>query len=373
MRIGFDAKRAFHNRTGLGNYSRDVLRILHAHRPELELYAYDPKPGAVEFRIDGERFHHRRPAGVIPRALPAAWRSRGIVRDLSRDGIEVFHGLSAELPLGLRAAGVRGVVTIHDLIYERLPELYGALDRRIYRWKAQSAAGRADLVVAISAQTRRDLVELYGVPEARIRVVYQGCHAAFRREPAPGALDAVAREYGLSRPFVLQVGTIEPRKNLLSTVGAIAGIPDVGLVAVGRETGYAAEVRAEVARRGLEDRVRILSGVPTEKLATLYRLAEVAVYPSRYEGFGIPILEAICSGTPVVTTRGGCFEEAGGPAAAYVDPADPAELRGAIAGVLGSPSRAEAMRAAGLAHADRFRDEVIARDLAAVYDEVGRA
>jgi glycosyltransferase involved in cell wall biosynthesis len=275
--------------------------------------------------------------------------------------------------MGLGAAAIRSVVTVHDLIYERLPALYGAVDRRIYRWKTRSAAARADLVVAISGQTRRDLVELYGVPEERIRVVYQGCHAAFRQEVPPESLEAVAREYELSRPFVLQVGTIERRKNLLSTVAAVSELKGVHLVAVGRETAYAAEVRAEVARRGLTDRVRILGGVPTEKLAALYRLASVAAYPSRYEGFGIPILEALCSGTPVVTTRGGCFDEAGGPGSAYVDPADPDELRGAIAAVLADPARRSAMREAGLAHAERFSDEVIARDLSAVYEEALRS
>jgi glycosyltransferase involved in cell wall biosynthesis len=301
------------------------------------------------------------------------WRSRGIVADLARDGVEVFHGLSAEIPLGLRAASIRSVVTVHDLIFERLPELYGAVDRRIYRWKAKSAAARADLIVAISAQTRRDLVELYGVPAERIRVVYQGCHAAFRRDVPPEALDAVLREYALSRPFVLQVGTIEPRKNLLSTVRAVAGIPGVNLVAVGRETEYASQVRAEVERLGLSERVRILSGVPTEKLAALYRCAVAAAYPSRYEGFGIPILEALCSGTPVVTTRGGCFEEAGGPGSAYVGAEDPGELRDVLAAVVRDPARQAAMREAGLAHAERFRDEVIARDLAHVYEEARRA
>jgi glycosyltransferase involved in cell wall biosynthesis len=203
--------------------------------------------------------------------------------------------------------------------------------------------------------------------------VYQGCHAAFRKEVPPESLEAVAREYALSRPFVLQVGTIERRKNLLATVRAVAELKGVHLVAVGRETAYAAEVRAELARRGLTDRVRILGGVPTEKLAALYRLASVAAYPSRYEGFGIPILEALCSGTPVVTTRGAPFDEAGGPGSAYVDPADPDELRGAIAAVLADPARRAAMREAGLAHAARFEDEVIARDLSAVYEEALRA
>jgi glycosyltransferase involved in cell wall biosynthesis len=261
------------------------------------------------------------------------------------------------------------VVTIHDLIFERYPELYGALDRRIYRWKFRSAAARARLVVAISEQTGRDLHERYGVPWDRIRVVYQGCHAAFRREVAPARLAALAARLSLEPGFVLQVGTVEERKNLLLTVQALAGLPGGRLVVVGRQTAYARKVKEAAADLGLSGRVRFLAGLTTEDLAGLYRLAAVAVYPSVFEGFGIPIVEALASGTPVVTTRGGVFPEAGGPGSAYVDPQRPEELREALAGILVDPDRRAAMRAAGLAHAERFRDERIAADLLRVYGE----
>ncbi len=368
MNIGFDAKRVFHNATGLGNYARDVLRILHAHRPEHVLFAYTPRPGRLPFEIAGERFHVRCPRGPVGRALPALWRTRGIVSDLRADGIRLFHGLTNELPLGIERSGVASAVTIHDLIFERLPELYSPIDRRIYALKARSAVARAGVVIAISEQTKRDLVELYGVPPGRIRVVVQTCHEAFRAPVPEARLREVAARHALPETFLLAVGTIERRKNLLLALRALEGLPGVPLLAVGRSTPYAEELHAYARAHGLEGRVRLLSGVTTADLAAMYRLATVALYPSLFEGFGLPIVEALFSGTPVVTTRGGCFAEAGGPGSAYVDPNDPEELRAVLAALLGDQARRAAMREAGRAHVARFSEEAIAGALVAAYD-----
>jgi glycosyltransferase involved in cell wall biosynthesis len=373
MNIGFDAKRVFHNATGLGNYARDVLRILHRHRPEHVYFAYTPRPGPLPFELAGDRFHVRGPRTLLGRALPSLWRARGVVKDLRADGIRLFHGLSAELPAGIERSGVASVVTIHDLIFERFPELYPALDRRIYSAKARSAVARAGVVVAISEQTKRDLVELYGVPEGRVRVVYQTCHEAFRTPVPEERLREVAARLALPPVFLLAVGTVERRKNLLLVLRALEKLPGVPLVAVGRETAYADEVRAHARAHGLEDRVRLLSGVSTPDLAALYRLATVSVYPSRFEGFGIPIVEALFSGTPVVTTRGGVFPEAGGPGSAYVDPDDAEGLRDVLAALVADPARRAAMREAGLRHAARFSEEAIADALSAAYDAALRA
>jgi glycosyltransferase involved in cell wall biosynthesis len=373
MNLGFDAKRVFHNATGLGNYSRDVLRILHAHRPEHVCFAYTPRPGPLPFEISGERFHVRGPRGSLARALPALWRTRGIVGDLRRDGVRLFHGLSNELPLGIERSGIASAVTVHDLIFERFPELYSPIDRRIYAAKARSAARRAGIVVAISEQTKRDLVELYGVAPGRIRVVYQTCHEAFRTPVPQARLGEVAARYELPRTFLLAVGTIERRKNLLLALRALEALPGVPLVAVGRPTPYAEELYAFARAHGLEGRVRLLSGVSTADLAAMYRLATIALYPSIFEGFGIPIVEALFSGTPVVTTRGGCFAEAGGAGSAYVDPHDPEELREVLAGLLADEGRRAAMREAGLRHVERFSEEAIAAALDAAYSDALRA
>ncbi len=368
MNIGFDAKRVFHNATGLGNYSRDVLRILHRLRPEHAYFAYTPRPGKLPFELAEGRFEVRGPSRLLGRAFPALWRTRGIVGDLRRDGIQVFHGLSNELPLGIESSGVASVVTLHDLIFERFPELYPPLDRRIYAAKARSAVRRAGVIVAVSEQTARDLVDLYGVDRARIRVVYQTCHEAFRAPVPEERLREVVARYELPPRFLLAVGTIERRKNLLLALRALEGLPGVPLVAVGRPTPYAEELVAFARSHGLSGRVRLLSGVSTPDLAAMYRLATLALYPSLFEGFGIPIVEALFSGTPVVTTRGGCFGEAGGPGSAYVDPHDADGLRVTIASLLEDDAARARMREEGLRHAARFSDEAIAGGLAAVYD-----
>jgi glycosyltransferase involved in cell wall biosynthesis len=372
MNIGFDAKRVFHNATGLGNYSRDVLRILPRLRPEHAYLAYTPRPGELPFEPGGGRVEVRGPRGPLGRAIPALWRTRGVVRDLRADRVTLFHGLSNELPLGIERSGVASVVTIHDLIFERLPELYPPLDRRIYAAKARSAVRRAGVVVAVSEQTGRDLVELYGADPGRIRVVYQTCHEAFRTPVPEERLRDVAARYELPPRFLLAVGTIERRKNLLVALRALERLPGVLLVAVGRPTAYAEEIVSFARARGLERRVRLLSGVSTPDLAAMYRLATLALYPSLFEGFGIPIVEALFSGTPVVTTRGGCFGEAGGPGSAYVDPHDPDALRETIARLLEDEAARARMREEGLRHAARFSDEAIAAGLFDAYEQALR-
>lgn len=368
MHYGFDAKRAFQNATGLGNYSRDVLRILAQRRPGHRYLAYGARhaPGQLADGVE-----QRTPDTAWGRRLPGLWRLAGLTAQLTRDGVQLFHGLSNELPLGIEKSGVRTVVTIHDLIFERFPELYSPIDRRIYAWKARGAAERADLVIAISEQTRADLEEFYGVEPSRIRVVHQGCRLAFQSAPAPGADEAEAVRLGLPDRYLLCVGTVERRKNLELVVRALAGLPEVPLLVVGRETRYADEVRQLARRLGVDGRLRFMRIDSAETLAAVYRRATIALYPSRFEGFGIPIIEALFCGTPVVTTAGGVFQEAGGPGSAYVAPDDVEGLRRVLADLLGDERRRAAMRVAGREHARRFEDEAIAERLSGVYRELG--
>ena len=348
--IGFDAKRIVRNATGLGNYGRTLVNDLAAVSPaDWQLRLYAPDKGRDDLR--SRLVSSPRLSLVCPEASLAVQRSlwrigRGIVSDMQRDGVSLFHGLSGELPRGLRESGIKGVVTIHDLIFLRHPEYYHWVDAKLYAWKFRYTCREADHIIAISERTRQDIIELGHVRPEKITVVYQSCDAKYAGRPADALLMQVRRRYGLPERFVLSVGTIEERKNLLLAVRALCHLPaDVHLVAVGRPTAYAKKVSAEAARCGLGSRVHLLSGIADDELAALYQLAEVFVYPSRYEGFGIPVIEAIHSGLPVVACTGSCLEEAGGPDSLYVSPDDAEALAHAVSQMLrGSEGREQRIR-----------------------------
>ena len=378
MKIGFDAKRAAQNRTGLGNYSRFVLRVLSQQEGGNEYHLYVPDarraPYLPEIPTLGALRVHT-PATALWRRLKSAWRVWGVWRDLRRDGIGLYHGLSNELPLTIRRAGCRSVVTIHDLIFIHCPEYYHPIDRMIYNYKFRRACREADRVIAVSEFTKREVMRYYGVPEAKIDVVYQGCDPAFAAPIAQAALDDVRRRYSLPPRFVLYVGSIERRKNLGLVAGAVElmarrGRPAAGIVpvvAVGRHTSYEDEIKDSLRRAGLEQMFRFVHGVPFADLPAFYRLATAFVYPSRIEGFGIPMLEAVTSGVPAIGCTGSCLEEAGGPGSLYVGPDDAAAMADAIDTACNDEARRQAMIARGRAHAARFSDRLLADDLMAAY------
>ena len=318
LKIGLDAKRIVRNGTGLGSYGRTLVNDLAAYPLELCLYA--PDQGRDQLRQQIRQQENVRFCYPAPSHLPfskALWRSKGIVSDLKRDGIQLFHGLSGEL--------LKSVVTIHDLIFLRHPEFYHWIDTKIYAWKFRKTIQEADHIIAISACTKRDILEYGNVDESKISLIYQSC--------APKFTSASAAKGG--ERYILSVGSIEARKNILLAVKALPYLPDdVKLVIVGRHTPYTDEVSAYAEKAGLSHRIRIMHGVSDEALPKLYAEAEAFVYPSRYEGFGIPIIEAISCGLPVVACTGSCLEEAGGPDSLYVDPDDAEAMAHAIQQVL---------------------------------------
>ncbi len=371
MQIGFDAKRAFRNFTGLGNYSRAVISILSDFYPNNSYFLYTPfykKHPLLSF-ANRPNITVRGPEGLLKR-LPSAWRSLGVASDIRFDKIDLFHGLTGELPVGMRAK-TRTVVTIHDLIFLRYPEYYNYLDRKIYTGKHKAACEKSDLIIAISEQTKEDIINFLGIDAQKIRLVYQGCDAQFYQEPTELEKQNVRALYRLPEKYVLYVGTVESRKNLATLVKALPLLPaDIKLVVVGRETAYATTVKEEVAEQHLTNRVVFLNAVAFNHLPAIYRQAQVFCLPSLFEGFGIPVLEAINSHLPVVTSNISSLPEAGGKGQLYVDPTNEQEIAAAINRVLTDEALRKKMIAAGLEHAKFFREEHIAKNIWNVYKEL---
>lgn len=375
--IGLDAKRIVGNGTGLGSYGRTLVNNLAAdNRLQLRLYA--PDKGREELRNQIEQrpnvsFCYPTTSRSSFLAPPSSlfkpyWRSRGIVGDLRRDGVQLYHGLSGELPIGIRKSGIKSVVTIHDLIFLRHPEFYKAIDTKIYAWKFRQTLSEADHIVAISACTKRDIIEFGGVDERKISVIYQSFSPRFSTNVDLRLQEQVAQRYQLPKRYILHVGSIEERKNILLVVKALHFLPeDLSLVIVGRHTKYTDKVLSYAKNHHLSHRVRVFHGISDEELPLFYAQAEVFVYPSRYEGFGIPIVEAISCGLPVVACTGSCLEEAGGPDCLYVSPDDERAMAEAIQKRLcGTEGREESIRRSQ-AYIQQFEGERVTQQMTELY------
>lgn len=370
MKIGYEAKRIFHNTTGLGNYSRDLIRILASFYSDNTYYLYNPKQGKVNrLQVDNKTVYERRPQTFLWKKFSSLWRQKAVVNDLLKDKIEIFHGLSGELPLGIEKTPIKTVVTIHDLIFMRYPELYSSFDRKMHFKKFKHAAEIADVVVAISEQTKRDVVTFLKIDAAKIKVLYQGCAPAFKEQYSESFKKNVLSKYKLPKDFILNVGTVEPRKNALNIIKAIKETT-CNLVIVGSGKKYLDEVKEYVAKYNMANRVFFLQGLALKELAALYQQASLFVYPSVFEGFGIPIIEALYSKTPVITSTGSCFAEAGGAASYYVNPLDYKELELAINTIQENKTLRQEMIEKGFKFVQQFNDEQIAKNWNELYNSL---
>ena len=232
------------------------------------------------------------------------------------------------------------------------------------------ACTEADCIVAISEQTKNDLIEFLHVPAEKIVVVYQGCHPNFHRNFSHQALQEVRNKYQLPEHFLLNVGTVEPRKNVLHVVKAMKEMGDtstIPLVIVGRHTAYTRVIQNYLKENGMELRVHFIPKANFADLPAIYQLSKAFVYPSVFEGFGIPLVEAIACGVPVITSTGSCFSEAAGPNSLYVDPQDVKGMAAAIDKVLKDEALRKSMMVGSSAYIKRFESAAIAQDMMRVY------
>ncbi|MGI9551176.1 MAG: glycosyltransferase [Aurantibacter sp.] len=369
MRVGFDAKRIFHNDTGLGNYGRDVIRILHEHTSIDKFILYNTKPSKTKRLEILNRILVRYPDSWFWKRFSSIWRLGPATRQIAKDKVDIYHGLSGETPTGLKDKGIASIVTIHDLIFLSHPQFYSWFDRTIYKRKFRHAARNAKKVIAISQQTKRDIVKYLNIDSEKISVVYQGCNEAYKKTYGEEQMTAVAKKYRLPEQFILNVGTLQERKNALTILRAIKG-SNYTLVLVGGEKKYATRIHTYINRNGLQGQVIFLKKVPVTDLAVIYQLAMVFCYPSICEGFGIPIIEALFSKTPVITSRGSCFPEAGGATSIYIEPHDDRVLREKLDLLFNDAALRDQMVQGGLEHVQKFTDELVANNVLEVYREV---
>lgn len=369
MRIGFDAKRAYNNYSGLGNYSRYIISNICRFYPENECLLYTPSIADPDLFQEPQKAIIKKPNLRLGKLSSAYWRSISLANQLNDEAVDVFHGLSNEIPYGIHRTMVRSVVTIHDLIFMERPELYKAIDRYFYTKKSLYAAQNASRIIAVSNQTKNDIIRFLGVDESRIRVVYQGCHRQFYHRVSPEVLDFTRQRFDLPSEYLLYVGTIEERKNLLRIVEALdKGNIYCPLVVVGRKTGYYNQVKNYIEKNGMQN-IHFLDQVLVSDLPAIYQGSSGFIYPSSYEGFGIPILEALNSGVPVITSAGGCLEETAGKGGLLIDPDNRDQMITAITQVLEDTGLRDRLIREGGTHALKFREEQTIPALYNVYLE----
>jgi glycosyltransferase involved in cell wall biosynthesis len=371
MKIGFDAKRAYNNSRGLGTYSREVIRLMSSFYPENEYFMYNPVAKSKINYIAPSKCVEVNPTSFTHKLFPSLWRSNGMIKDLKNQNIDIYHGLSQELPYGVHKSKIKSVVTVHDAIFMRYPELYSPIYRHIFIKKNKYALSKADVIIAISEQTKTDIINYFGADESRIQIVYQGCNNIYRTAISEGLKQKIKNKYKLPSEYLLTVGAIERRKNAEVIVKAMAHQSiDIPLVIVGKPTKYMEHLKELIHRLDLENRVLFLHDVGTEELHAIYHLAKIFVFPSLFEGFGIPILEAMCSGTPVICSSGTCFEEVGGSHTKYVNPNDYEQLGETIMQLLQSVALRENMVQHGLLFSEKFTDQRVANSLMKVYSSI---
>jgi len=368
MRIGFDAKRAFMNSSGLGNYSRTLIRSLIDQFPENKYVAFTPgmKENLGKDLIESGKLKIILPPQLMRSMLSSFWRSSFVSEDIRAEQLDIFHGLSNEIPKRIPAF-TKKVVTIHDLIFLRHPEWYPFVDRNTYYRKSRRACKQADAVVAVSEQTKKDIMYYFNTPAEKIHVIYQGVDTGFTPDADHEAIRNFKIKNNLPEKYILYVGTIEERKDLLTLVKALAELENMKLVVIGKRTSYAEIVESFIRSNNLESKIIFPGYVSSVELNLFYRAASVFVYPSLYEGFGIPIIEALSCGVPVVAAGNTALPEAGGPASLYFNPGDHRELAGKIKNVLYDELLRNKMISEGRLHVKQFSPGNTAAKMMALY------
>ncbi len=371
LRIGFDAKRLFNNFTGLGNYSRTVVQGLNDYFPDNQYFLFTPK---VKYQPDTEPFFNASYNLITPKGgFKNIWRTSGCTKQIKQLKLDIYHGLSHELPLGISKSGAKSVVTIHDLIYKTYPHDFSAVDRRIYDYKFRYACENAEKIVAVSQSTKLDIEKIYSINPAKIEVVYQTCQSNFKRLLSDNEIETVVSKYKLPDNYLLYVGSVIERKNLLGILKALdklTGKVELPLVVVGNGNDYLRKVKDFIAEKNLGKKVIFTSEISFIDLPAIYQKASLFIYPSFYEGFGIPVIESLWSRTPVITSNISSLPEAAGKGAYLCNPYNDESIAEGILKILGDTEYARSLVNMGAEHVLKFESKINAPKLMKIYNSL---
>lgn len=358
MRIGFDAKRAFCNTTGLGNFSRSLIDSFLEFYPENDYTLYTPKK-SVNYT---PRAKIETPQSLVQKTFSSWWRTSGLKYQIYNNGIQLFHGMSHEIPMGLDSK-IKTVVTMHDLIYLKRPDEFKFFDRLIYNQKFRHACVHADHIVAITEQTKNDIMNYFEIGKDKISVIYQSCDPLFAQNKD---------SYKNERPYLFYVGSLNPRKKPFELVKAFhkAMIDiDHDLILVGRGEERS-KIDQYIKYHQLDNRVSFEDAKDTNELAKLYRGADLFIFPSVDEGFGIPLIEAMNSDTPVLTSPYSCLPEVAGPHSFYTEPDDTEQFASDIKRILGDKEAISKSLRANKEWLQRYSRKSIAEQYINLFEKV---
>lgn len=381
MQIGIDICRLTDPWTGIGNYIANLLAGLAAVDRDNQylLYPYFPEcfprrvkdmaqfvPPQDNFSLWG--------AGRPELLIKLLWFKLKLPQPWFLAKPTVTHSTNLAGP---RLTHGKLVVTVHDLSFCRRPQWHKEANNEFSLRALNNAVANADLLIAPSRFTAEELVELYPATQGRVRVVPEAVLPVYRPAADPAPMRAVLERHGLERPYLLFVGTLEPRKNLVRLLAAyerlVAGGQDEFDLVLAGGTGWkAGPIEEALSHSPVRERIRRLGYVPGPDLPALYQGAWALVYPSLYEGFGLPVLEALACGVPVVTSAAASLPEVGGDAALYLDPEDPEQLLDTLERITGQPGLREDLAAKAPTQAGRFSQEAMGRAALAVYREAAK-
>jgi len=371
LNIGFDAKRLFSNITGLGNYSRTIVDNLQKHFSNNKYTLYSPtiKPTTFnKFFIENVQLKKVTTKTVFKNY----WRSYGITKNFKKNNIQIYHGLSNELPFNIKNYKTKSILTVHDLIFEKFPNTYPAIDRIIYRSKLKASCKNADKIIAISESTKHDIIEIYNIAAQKIEVVYQSCNQVFFDNSNNTNASKTFQQLKLPLKYLLYVGSVTPRKNLKTLLNALAILKpslQLPLVIVGKGKQYKKQMQQLAHQLKINHLLFWLDAIDCNRLLkAIYQNAVALIYPSIYEGFGLPVAEALLCKTPVITGNNSSLKEAGGVNSYYVNVLNKDEIKIAIETVLTNSELTNKMKLKGYDYAQQnFNSLITAQNIMKVY------